>query len=286
MTITYLKYQAPSRGSLERSPDGECPEELRFGECGDGCQVSEPQLSDTVSNPDLHNEDRQTEVTSNPITTSNGDSGLKYRSEGENKIDRQTNIIESQTGESSSNAQRPIEPSELLCTSAASKDELQAWASGQVQKLQAEIQTLKGDVAGRTNTVASIDQDIRNLKEEYDKYKQTAGQDIVRGLMEIKEDYNMKLDILKAKLMQLAESRIKELDEEYNRKLDYDNQLQEGDDRKFDALSSKLRALGESRRNEVKKLNGNTLEISWKMKGLLCYQDIIKYLESETTRKM
>jgi hypothetical protein len=150
-----------------------------------------------------------------------------------------------------------------------------------VQNLQAEIQTLKGDVAERTGTGALIDQDLRNLEKEYDMYDQTTSQDIVRGLREIKEDYNTKLEILKSKLMQLADSKIKEIDEEYNSKLDNHSELQKEYDRKLYDMTSRLLMLAESRRNEISRLNSNAFEISRKAKGLVCYQGIINYLNSE-----
>jgi hypothetical protein len=274
--LLQLKYQAPSRGSSHRCSENEYPEETLASACGNGCQAREPRFSD------VRNESRQTLDITNLVATSSADFGWNDESEGGNKIDRQTNDIESQTGEpSSANLPRPIDPPEALCTSVASEDEQQGWASRQVQKIQAEIQTLKGDVAERTSTVASIDQDLRNLKEEYDMYDQTTPQDIVRGLTEIKQDYNRKLEILKSKLMQRAESRIKELDEEYNRKLDNHNWLQKEHDREFNDMTSRLLTLAESRRNEVNILNSNALEISRKAKALVCYEGIINYLNSE-----
>jgi hypothetical protein len=81
--------------------------------------------------------------------------------------------------------------------------------------------------------------------------------------------------------MQHAESRIKELDEGYNRKLDAHNWLQKEYDREFDDMTSRLLTLAESRRNEVNILNNNELEISRKAKVLACYEGIINYLNSE-----
>lgn len=154
-----------------------------------------------------------------------------------------------------------------------------------MQNIQVEIQTLEGDVDERTGVVGSIDQDLHNLKEEYEKYSQTMRQEIIRGLKEIREKYNRKLETLNSKLIQFAESGIKELDEEYNRKLDNHSLLQKECDRRFKAAGSKLLTLEETRGNEVNRLKSNNLEISRKGKGLVYYEGILNYL-NEANRDM
>lgn len=112
-----------------------------------------------------------------------------------------------------------ITPRATSNPSTPSESEQKTWASRQVQIIQTEILTLERDIVERTNIVASIEQDIGNLQEEYDKYLQTRDQDMARGVAEINEAYNTMLDVLKRMLMQLAESKRNELEEEYNKNL-------------------------------------------------------------------
>jgi predicted RNase H-like nuclease (RuvC/YqgF family) len=201
---------------------------------------------------------------------------------GQNERQQSSNSTEIQTGESNSpKSQRTIAEPGTPGTSISSEQEQQAWASIQVQNIQMEIQALKADIAQRTNAVASIDRDLCNLKEEYETYDGTMAQDMARELGKMKKDYNKKLDDLKSTLMELAESRVNELDEDYNRKLKNYNELKNERNRKLDALMAKLLSLGDSKRNELGRLDNNALEISRKVTGLVCYNGIITYLDRE-----
>lgn len=216
------------------------------------------------------------------VTASSDVAGRSCDSRGSGDVDKNPESVECQIGESSpAVSPRPSEPEEDPRSFVAGEDIQQAWALRQVRNIQAEIQALKGDVTERTHTVAAIDEDLRNLEEEYNIYDRTTGQVILRGLREIKKDYNGKLEILKSKLMKLAASKLNDLEEEYSRKVSDHNRLKVDYDQKVNMMTSKLLAISESRRNEIDRLNSDALEISRKAKGLECYQGIIDYLNNE-----
>jgi hypothetical protein len=262
--------------ALDQGSDGEYPEERRTSACGDGCQLTEPQFSDSSMNLHTHDKSRRTMAVANLVTTTSNLAESNDKSEGSNMINGQADSIESPTGEGNyGNVRGPV----ILPETFANKQ--QAWAFRQMQDIEAEIQALKGDADGRTRTIALIDRDLRDLEEEYYNYDQATIPVIVTKFKEITDDYNGKLEILKANLMKRAASELRELDEEYQKRVDSHNQLKEEYDQTVDMMTSKLLNLGESRRDEVDRLNNNALEISRKVKGLMCYEGIIKYLNSE-----
>jgi hypothetical protein len=86
---------------------------------------------------------------------------------------------------------------------------------------------------------------------------------------------------LKFTLIELAESRVNKLEEDYNRKLKNYNKLKNKCNRKLDVLIAKLLSLSNSKRNKLSRLDNNTLKILQKVTGLVYYNSIITYLDRE-----
>ena len=140
---------------------------------------------------------------------------------------------------------------------------------------------MEGDIAARIITVASIEQDIGSLQEEYDKCLQTRDQNMVTAVTKINESYNVKLDDLKRMLMDLAESRRNELDVEYNKELDKQSELEDEYNRNLEVLESNLLMLARSKQCEIDRLRFKESQISRKRTGLSCYKAIMNYLDNE-----
>jgi hypothetical protein len=171
---------------------------------------TEQPTSDAVHSAPL--EDRQTlpqAVDSHESITVEID-GCTVDQEGSSA---QPSRIDNCSEERNSSAAHPvIKPLEAVSIPTTSDKEQQiAWASKQVENFEAEIHKLKNNVTTRSRNITSIEHDIENSQNDYNKHLQDKEEEIARVLRELEEQHSRKCEAFKSKLLYLKESKQSEL---------------------------------------------------------------------------
>lgn len=126
-------------------------------------------------------------------------------------------------------------------TTLTAAEDSKAWASRQVQSFRSEIETLSHNNATRSATIGLIEREIEDIKKEDSRVKQAEEEETARVLKEIQDRY--------------AADR--------------------------QALSLKLSRLVQSKQLELEGLKRNELQVTRKEKGLLHWQAIVDYYNTE-----
>ena len=233
----YRRTNGESRMSCGRSVDGaRClPDPMSCVESQSG--LAEQPISDIVLNTPHKSWQRVSEAVDDLQSITVEVEGCQI--EQQDSTPHFNSTTNSQDAEQIPTAPRPvINPLETASITASSEREQNiAWASKQVESIEAKIQKLKDDAAKRKMTVTSLDQEIEHFQKDYDALHQGEQEEIDRVLRELKERHK----------------------------------------KKREALQSKIENLKESKQTEIGELERNTSEVSHKEEGLKHYQDIIYY---------
>ena len=122
-----------------------------------------------------------------------------------------SNIVEGQSVEyNHGNSESSVTPPENQPTAAAKQEK--KLALQYMGTVRAQIETLSSDIAKRISAVPLLEQDLQNLKEEYDGYLDEKKKSILGYLREAARESCGKLDMLGAKLTTLKKSEQRELE--------------------------------------------------------------------------